>query len=198
MQIMKKKQKTKDYNFDIKGECAKYVNVGMKDGDFETYTQWEVHIKSVIGQYSPLDLKNFQHYLIKEKRTQEDLINNLDSIWMPLNIFVSTVFMTFVFAYAELVSDLFTETEKVVSDFLTKEQASFYADTLDKLVHNFNTSVWIYGGMTFLVLGLGIGIYITGRVWRKSMSNQRNFFEDMLSIIAESNRIDESEDAVDK
>lgn len=171
------------YNFDIQKEYSMYKNVGSEDSEFLTYTQWEEHIDSILEKYIPRTRKNFKHYLNEKKRVEENKLQTIDSIWMPLNIFILTVLLTFVFAFSELASDYNANCTEILNCLYMENIEYFYTESLDTLAQDFDMSVKFYVFFSFVVLGVGLLLYITGKTRRQAILNKKDFYQDVISII---------------
>ena len=102
--IFKRKENT-PYDFNINEEYKKYESIGDNKSELKTYKNWESHIINKCSQFTETTRLNFVHYIKGKKRSEENKIATLDAIWMPLNIFVLTVLLTFMFAFAELIKN---------------------------------------------------------------------------------------------
>lgn len=184
---MKKSRKKHDeerhyYNFDIDSEYEKYKNVGLEGADFLTYAQWKEHIVNIINEFTPTTRNNFKHYLIREKRKEDNLLRTVDSIWMPWNTVVLTIFLGFISAYAERVGKLFEDCGTLISDFVQKDGV-FNAMKLESVVRSFQISVWFYGGVIIVVLLVSLGVYLNAKKRRKRLSSLCDFYKDIILII---------------
>ena len=92
--IFKRKENT-PYDFNINEEYKKYESIGDNKSELKTYKNWESHIINKCSQFTETTRLNFVHYIKGKKRSEENKIATLDAIWMPLNIFVLTVLLTF-------------------------------------------------------------------------------------------------------
>ena len=102
--IFKRKENT-PYDFNINEEYKKYESIGDNKSELKTYKNWESHIINKCSQFTETTRLNFVHYIKGKKRSEENKIATLDAIWIPLNIFVLTVLLTFMFAFAELIKN---------------------------------------------------------------------------------------------
>lgn len=114
---MFKKKKDLPYNFDIDEEYKQYKNIGNHDSKIKTYIEWEHYIRNKFIPFTEIVRLNFIHFIKREKRREERSLATLDAIWMPLNIFVLTVFMTFMFACAEVIKNYNADLSNVVNNY---------------------------------------------------------------------------------
>ena len=85
----------KPYKFDEKAEYKIYNEICKNPSNSLTYTQWKNHVLShIIKLENNTKIDNFKHYLINRKRQQENILQSLISILVPLYIFFLTVFFT--------------------------------------------------------------------------------------------------------
>ena len=181
MQGIKKRENY--YEFDIKKEYTMYASVGLKNSKFLTYTQWEEHIKSILERYIRRTRKNFKHYLIGKKRVEENKLQTIDSVWMPLNIFILTVFLTFVFAFANMASSYNANCTEIINNYAVEDKEELYEESLNSLEQNFDESVQFYGVFSLIVLLLGLWLYQMGKSRRRNLFDKKKFYQDVISII---------------
>ena len=167
----------------MQDEYLRYKNVGSTDGDFLTYTQWEEHIKCKLERYIPRTRRNFKHYLIGKQRVEENKLQTIDSVWMPLNIFILTVFLTFVFAFANMASGYNANCTEIINNYAVEDKEELYEESLHSLEQNFDESLQFYGVFSLIVLLLGLGLYQMGKSRRSNFYDKKKFYQDVISII---------------
>lgn len=184
---LKRNKKEVPYNFDINEEYKIYQKVGEKNSKYLTYIQWENHIKTDVKTYNKKNRKNFVHYLKGKKRDCENSLSSIDSIWTPINIFVLTILLTFVFAFANLIKDYNGNCSNVINTHAIQDEETLYMDTLIYLEQNFNESVYFFAWFSLILIGLGVFFYNLGRYRRENLAKRIHFYEDIITILKKSN-----------
>lgn len=178
--IFKRKENT-PYDFNINEEYKKYESIGDNKSELKTYKNWESHIINKCSQFTETTRLNFVHYIKGKKRSEENKIATLDAIWMPLNIFVLTVLLTFMFAFAELIKNYNAAASEIVTNY------KLYEQTARLLEFNFKESIIFYGMFSLLILIIGVTLYLLGKNRRMNIANKISFYEDIILIIEKEN-----------
>lgn len=181
---MFKKKKELPYNFNIDEEYEQYRNIGSYDSKIKTYIEWERYIRNKFAPFTVMVRLNFIHFIKREKRREERILATLDAIWMPLNIFVLTVFMTFMFAYAELVKNFNADLSDVVSNYFITNIDVRYQESIMLLETGFKEATIFYGFFSGITLAVGLLLYFVGKSRRMRISDKIFFYEDII-IVAE-------------
>ena len=127
--VIFKQKKNIPYNFNINEEHKQYTNIGDNDSKLKTYTDWERYIISECNKFTKTTRLNFVHYIKGKKRCEESKIATFDAIWMPLNIFILTILLTFMFAFAELIKNYNAAASDVVTNHLILDKERLYEET---------------------------------------------------------------------
>lgn len=185
--IFKRKENT-PYDFNINEEYKKYESIGDNKSELKTYKNWESHIINKCSQFTETTRLNFVHYIKKgKKRSEENKIATLDAIWMPLNIFVLTVLLTFMFAFAELIKNYNAAASEIVTNYFVSNTDKLYEQTARLLEFNFKESIIFYGMFSLLILIIGVTLYLLGKNRRMNIANKISFYEDIILIIEKEN-----------
>ena len=163
--ILKRKENI-PYDFNINEEYKKYESIGDNKSELKTYKNWESHII---------------------KRSEENKIATLDAIWMPLNIFVLTVLLTFMFAFAELIKNYNAAASEIVTNYFVSNTDKLYEQTARLLEFNFKESIIFYGMFSVIILITGVALYVLGKNRRMNIANKISFYEDIILIIEKEN-----------
>lgn len=112
--------KSNPYAYNIDDEYKEYREICKKPKENMPYTQWENHI---LTYFESVDnntyLKNFKHYLINEKRNEENELDSIGSITIPVGVLFSTIFLTYIFALINLATLIGKKTDEFSTTFLT-------------------------------------------------------------------------------
>lgn len=184
--ILKRKENI-PYDFNINEEYKKYESIGDNKSELKTYKNWESHIINKCSQFTETTRLNFVHYIKGKKRSEENKIATLDAIWMPLNIFVLTVLLTFMFAFAELIKNYNAAASEIVTNYFVSNTDKLYEQTARLLEFNFKESIIFYGMFSLLILIIGVTLYLLGKNRRMNIANKISFYEDIILIIEKEN-----------
>lgn len=127
------------------------------------------------------------HYIKGKKRSEENKIATLDAIWMPLNIFVLTVLLTFMVAFAELIKNYNAAASEIVTNYFVSNTDKLYEQTARLLEFNFKESIIFYGMFSVIILIIGVALYVLGKNRRMNIANKISFYEDIILIIEKEN-----------
>lgn len=75
------------YGIDLQKEIALYDKVCRRKENYMKYLEWEAHVISILPK-SADDLINLWHYLNERKRRREREIKNINSIILPIYMFL--------------------------------------------------------------------------------------------------------------
>lgn len=153
--ILKRKENI-PYDFNINEEYKKYESIGDNKSELKTYKNWESHIINKCSQFTETTRLNFVHYIKGKKRSEENKIATLDAIWMPLNIFVLTVLLTFMFAFVELIKNYNAAASEIVTNYFVSNTDKLYEQTARLLEFNFKESIIFYGMFSVIILITGV------------------------------------------
>ena len=161
--ILKRKENI-PYDFNINEEYKKYESIGDNKSELKTYKNWESHIINKCSQFTETTRLNFVHYIKGKKRSEENKIATLDAIWMPLNIFVLTVLLTFMFAFVELIKNYNAAASEIVTNYFVSNTDKLYEQTARLLEFNFKESIIFYGMFSVIILITGVATQIKNDV----------------------------------
>ena len=184
--ILKRKENI-PYDFNINEEYKKYESIGDNKSELKTYKNWESHIINKCSQFTETTRLNFVHYIKGKKRSEENKIATLDAIWMPLNIFVLTVLLTFMFAFVELIKNYNAAASEIVTNYFVSNTDKLYEQTARLLEFNFKESIIFYGMFSVIILITGVALYVLGKNRRMNIANKISFYEDIILIIEKEN-----------
>ena len=106
---------------------------------------------------------------------------------MPLNIFVLTVLLTFMFAFAELIKNYNAAASEIVTNYFVSNTDKLYEQTARLLEFNFKESIIFYGMFSVIILITGVALYVLGKNRRMNIANKISFYEDIILIIEKEN-----------
>ena len=106
---------------------------------------------------------------------------------MPLNIFVLTVFMTFMFACAEVIKNYNADLSNMVNNYFITNSDMRYQEAIMLLEVGFKESVIFYGFFASVTLVIGVLLYVVGKNRRMSISDKISFYEDIMILVEKDN-----------
>ena len=175
-----KRVKEYAYAFNTDEELIIYSKIGEEKSAYQNYCEWRGYIceKYGGGKYAESTLKNFVHYLKREK----NLIMSRKEMWsgctMPLLTVFITIVYTFVFSVVNVINTLIDE------EFLE------YTGYNPKLIYqaleqNLHSGMWFYIWGAFL-MGLIVLMFLYFASVRIRSNNLKNeFYSDYITIVQE-------------
>ena len=163
-----KRVKEYAYGFDINEELTIYSRIGEEKSPYQNYCEWHGYIceKYGGGKYAESTLKNFVHYLKREK----NLIMSRKEMWTPLVNVINT--------YNNSINMLIDE------EFL--EYTGYNPKLIyEALEQNLHSGMWFYIWGAFL-MGLIVLMFLFFASVRIRSNNLKNeFYSDFITIVQE-------------
>ena len=175
-----KRVKEYAYAFNTDEELIIYSKIGEEKSAYQNYCEWRGYIceKYGGGKYAASTLKNFVHYLKREK----NLIMSRKEMWsgctMPLLTVFITIVYTFVFSVVNVINTLIDE------EFL--EYTGYNPKLLyQALEQNLRSGMWFYIWGAFL-MGVVVLMFLFFASVRIRSNNLKNeFYSDYITIVQE-------------
>lgn len=161
MKIFIKKKSKPIYGFNISKEFEQYEKICKYSNDKIKYSDWEEKVVKNICSFKDINLKNFKHYIINEKREAKNLLETLGSIVVPTNILLISVYVTCISVFLNLRADM------------NKDYDSLF-------LNGFNCFICFIIAISF---ALAIYSFIILHFKRKKLFNKISFFNDLIYII---------------
>lgn len=182
-----KKNKEYVYGFNMNEELGIYSGIGEKESLYQNYCEWHNYIceKYGGGKYSESTLKNFVHYLKREK----NIIMSRKEMWsgctMPLLTVFITIAYTFVFSVVNVINTYNNSINTLTDDeFLeyTGYSAKMIYETLEQ---NLYSGMWFYfwGAVIVIVAVLLLLYFASDKI--RSNNLKKEFYSDYIMIIQE-------------
>lgn len=189
--------KSNPYAFNINKEYEEYIEICKKTEENMPYTQWENHI---LMYFESIDnntyLKNFKHYLINEKRNEENELDSIGSITIPVGVLFSTIFLTYMFALINLGTLIGKKTDEFSTTFLTYLFAPINLVTpfikkiedakYNQHIENLGLLIMLVTIGVVIVAGIYLWIYLSNK--RKNLFTRIKFFDDIISILEDAEK----------
>lgn len=182
-----KKSKEYAYGFNKNEELKIYSEIGEKKSPYQNYCEWRNYVckKYARDKYTEYTLKNFVHYLKREK----NIIKSRKEMWsgctMPLLTVFITIVYTFVFSVVNVINTYNNSINTLVDDeFL--EYTGYNAKMIYRaLEQNLYSGMWFYVcGAVIMILAVLMFLCIASdKIRSNNLKNE--FYSDYIMIIQE-------------
>ncbi len=182
-----KRVKEYAYGFDINEELTIYSRIGEKKSPYQNYCEWHGYVceKYGGGKYAESTLRNFVHYLKREK----NLIMSRKEMWSGGTMPLLTVFITIVYTFVFSVVNVINTYNNSINTLIDEEFLE-YTGYNPKLIYqaleqNLYSGMWFYIWGAFL-MGLIVLMFLFFTSFRIRSNNLKNeFYSDYITIIQE-------------
>lgn len=187
------------YNFDFEKEYNKYKKYCNKEDINNVYAAWKKDIVQQLNKMNEERLENFKHFLINEKRDEENKLVIIDGIWIPINVLYISTFVTFFFGFINIVTNYIDKMESIYKEYVDKAieiigqgsieknikvlQKEFLVDLLKLLEKNFYLCIGFIVIFILIAIILVVLFYKLSKNRRKKVFTKINFYEDIVSVI---------------
>ena len=182
-----KKNKEYAYGFNKNVELEIYSEIGGKTSPYQNYCEWHNYVceKYGGGKYSESTLKNFVHYLKREK----NLIMSRKEMWSGCTIPLLTVFITIVYTFVFSVVNVINNYNNSINTLVDDEFLEYtgYSPKLiySALEQNLYSGMWFYVfGAVIMILVVLMFLYFASDMIR-SNNLEDEFYSDYITIIQE-------------
>lgn len=182
-----KKSKGYVYGFNADEELSIYSKIGEKKSTYQNYCEWHSYICEKYGgsKYSESTLKNFMHYLKREK----NIIKSTKEIWSSSTIPLLTVFITIIYTFIFSLVNVINTYNNSISSLINDE--FFECTGYDSEVIYNTLEQNLYSGMGFYAFGTVIMILavlmflslVSDKIRSNNLKNE--FYADYIVIIQE-------------
>lgn len=182
-----KRVKEYAYGFNTDEELIIYSKIGEEKSAYQNYCEWRGYIceKYGDGKYAEPTLKNFVHYLKREK----SLIMSRKEMWSGCTMPLLTVFITIVYTFVFSVVNVINTYNNSINTLIDEEFLE-YTEYNPKLIYqaleqNLHSGMWFYIWGTFL-MGLIVLMFLFFASDRIRSNNLKNeFYSDYITIVQE-------------
>lgn len=182
-----KKTSTYLYEFNIDKELAIYSEIGRNDSSYHNYFEWHAYVckKYGDGKYTDCTLKNFVHYLKREKNVTIGSKEIWSGCTVPLLIVFITIAYTLVFSVINVINTYNNAINTLIDDeFLqyTGYNAQLIYQSLEQNLYS-GMKFYAFGAVImFLIVLLFINIVYV-KIRNDNLKNE--FYSDYIMIIQE-------------
>ena len=182
-----KRVKEYAYAFNTDEELIIYSKIGEEKSAYQNYCEWRGYIceKYGGGKYTESTLKNFVHYLKREK----NLIMSRKEMWSGCTMPLLTVFITIVYTFVFSVVNVINTYNNSINTLIDEEFLE-YTGYNPKLIYqaleqNLYSGMWFYIWGAFL-MGLIVLMFLFFASDRIRSNNLKNeFYSDYITIVQE-------------
>ena len=182
-----KRVKEYAYGFDINEELTIYSRIGEEKSPYQNYCEWHGYIceKYGGGKYAESTLKNFVHYLKREK----NLIMSRKEMWNGCTMPLLTVFITIVYTFVFSVVNVINTYNNSIN-MLIDEEFLEYTGYNPKLIYealeqNLHSGMWFYIWGAFLMGAVVLMFLFFASVRIRSNNLKNEFYSDFITIVQE-------------
>ena len=182
-----KRVKEYAYAFNTDEELIIYSKIGEEKSAYQNYCEWRGYIceKYGGGKYTESTLKNFVHYLKREK----NLIMSRKEMWSGCTMPLLTVFITIVYTFVFSVVNVINTYNNSINTLIDEEFLE-YTGYNPKLIYqaleqNLYSGMWFYIWGAFLmgVVVLMFLFFASDRIRSNNLKNE--FYSDYITIVQE-------------
>ena len=182
-----KRVKEYAYAFNTDEELIIYSKIGEEKSAYQNYCEWRGYIceKYGGGKYAESTLKNFVHYLKREK----NLIMSRKEMWSGCTMPLLTVFITIVYTFVFSVVNVINTYNNSINTLIDEEFLEYtgYNPKLlyQALEQNLRSGMWFYIWGAFL-MGVVVLMFLFFASVRIRSNNLKNeFYSDYIMIVQE-------------
>lgn len=187
MRFGKKENNEYAYEFNNKEELKIYSGVGGKKALYQNYHEWHSYVceKYGAGKYTKTSLKNFVHYLKREK----NIIKSRKEMWSGCTMPLLTVLITIVYTFVFSVGNVINTYNNSINTLIDDEFLEYTGYNLEMIYITLEQN--LYSGMRFYAFGTVIMILVILRFLLyasdviKSNNLKDEFYSDYIMIIHE-------------
>lgn len=149
MKIGIKMTKPYAYEFDLNGELMIYSEIGEGNSSFHNYSEWHNYVCEKYGgdKYSESTLKNFVHYMKREK----NVIASRKEVWSGCVVPLLTVFITIVFTLVFSVVNVINTYNNSINTLWNDEFFKYSGYNVKMIYEALHQD--LYSGMAFYAFG---------------------------------------------
>lgn len=182
-----KRVKEYAYAFNTDEELIIYSKIGEEKSAYQNYCEWRGYIceKYGGGKYAESTLKNFVHYLKREK----NLIMSRKEMWSGCTMPLLTVFITIVYTFVFSVVNVINTYNNSINTLIDEEFLE-YTGYNPKLIYqaleqNLYSGMWFYiwGAFFMGAVVLMFLFFASDRIRSYNLKNE--FYSDYITIVQE-------------
>lgn len=182
-----KRVKEYAYGFNTDEELIIYSEIGEEKSTYQNYCEWRAYVCEKYGgnKYAEPTLKNFVHYLKREK----NLIMSRKEMWSGCTMPLLTVFITIVYTFVFSVVNVINTYNNSINTLIDEEFLE-YTGYNPKLIYqaleqNLYSGMWFYIWGAFLMgaVVLMFLFFASDRIRSYNLKNE--FYSDYITIVQE-------------
>lgn len=175
------------YEFNINEELAIYSGIGEKESSYHNYCEWHSYVCEKYGgsKYTESTLKNFLHYL---KRERSIIVENKE-IWGGCTIPFLTVFITIAYTLVFSLVNVINTYNNAINTIVNDEFMQ-YTGYSEKMIYK-ALEQNLFSGMKFyafgaVIMSLAVLLFLYIVSFKIRYNNLKNeFYSDYIMIIQE-------------
>ena len=187
MKLRTKTSKEYEYRFNANEELRIYSRIGEEKSPYQNYCEWYNYVcRKYSGEnYTKKSLKNFVHFLKREK----NIVTSSKELWIScviplLAVFIAIVY-TFLFSIVNVIDTYNNSINTLVDDEFLK-YTGYSAELVYKaLEQNLYSGMWFYlwGTVITVLISLMFLCFVSYKIRNINLKNE--FYSDYMQIIQE-------------
>lgn len=182
-----KKSKGYAYGFNADEELAIYSKIGEKKSSYQNYCEWHSSVYEKYGRnkYTESMLKNFVHYLNREKNINTSRKEIWNGCAVPLLAVFMTIVYTFVFSVVSVINTYNNSINTLIDEeFLgyTGYSAEMIYETLEQNLYS-GMLFYFWGAVIMIVAVLLLLYFASDKIRSNNLKDE--FYTDYIMIIQE-------------
>lgn len=175
------------YGFNMNEELTKYSRIGKEKSPYQNYCEWHNYVCEKYGgnKYTESTLKNFVHFLKREKNIIMSRKETWSGCTMPLITVLIALVNTFVFSVVNVINTYNNSINTLVNDEFM-EYTRYNAEMIyQALEQNLYSGMWFYV-WGFFLMALTVLMFLCFASERIRNNNLKSeFYSDYIMIIQE-------------
>lgn len=175
------------YGFNINEELIIYSKIGEKESPYQNYCEWHNYVCKKYGgsKYAESTLKNFVHYLKREKNINMSRKEMWSGCTMPLLTVFITIVYTLVFSIVNLMNTYNNSVNTVENNDFFKYTGYSKEMVYRALEQNMYSGMWFYvcGAVLMVLAVLMFLSFASDKVRNNNLKIE--FYSDYIMIIQE-------------
>ena len=175
------------YGFNTDEELIIYSEIGEEKSVYQNYCEWRAYVceKYGGGKYAEPTLKNFVHFLKREK----NLIMSRKEMWSGCTMPLLTVFITIVYTFVFSVVNVINTYNNSINTLIDEEFLEYTGynpkmiyQALEQNLHS-GMCFYIWGAFLMGVVVLMFLFFASVRIRSNNLKNE--FYSDYITIVQE-------------
>lgn len=182
-----KENKEYFYEFNKNEELEIYSKIGKKESPYQNYSEWHNYVCKKYGgdKYTEYVLKNFMHYLKREKNINKSRKEMWSGCTMPLLTVFITIVYTFVFSVVNVINTYNNSINTLVDDEFLEYTGYNPKLIYSALEQNLYSGMWFYafGAVVMILVVLWFLFFASDMIRTNNLKDE--FYSDYIMILQE-------------